>query len=225
MIIVCRYVILGSNNIDRFGYISHEEGNVLKSIIFDVGGVVLGYRMLECLMEYLGDDIEEAKRLGDLIFSDEAWLDLDRGAKPIVDSLIAFREKYPDDYPAIEWFISHAQRMPVGRPRVWEQMKRLKEKGYNIYILSNYSEFLFSLHTDGLPFWQYVDGKVVSYEIHKIKPEPEIYKYLLKKYNLKGEECLFFDDRRENCEGAEKCGIPAVLVTSEDQFLSKLKGL
>ncbi len=198
---------------------------MVKNLVFDMGGVVLGYRMIECIMEHKGDDFEEAKRIGNLIFSDEAWLALDRGTSPLVDVLQSFRDRFPAEYPTIEWFICHAQRMTVGRPLVWDEMKKLKDYGYNIYILSNYSEFLFSLHTDGLPFWDCVDGKVVSYELHKIKPETEIYEYFLNKFNLNPAECLFFDDRKINCYGAQKCGIDAIVVESEEQLLEEMKKL
>ena len=70
-----------------------------------------------------------------------------------------------------------------------------------------------------------IDGKVVSYQIHAIKPEPEIYLYLLEKYNLKAEECLFFDDRAQKVEGAEKLGIQAIRVESQQQLLGELEKL
>ena len=196
---------------------------MIKNIIFDVGGVILGYRMKELFMEHIGDNPEEAERLGKLLFYDSAWLDLDRGTRPIVDIFMELKNKYPVEYPTLEWFVSHAQRMPVARPKVWNEMKRLKEAGYGIYVLSNYSEFLLSLHTDGLPFWDCVDGKVISYQIHKIKPETEIYEHLLKKYNLNPEECLFFDDRKINCYGAKKCGIESICVETEESLLAEMK--
>ena len=113
-------------------------------------------------------------------------------------------------------------------PIVWSNLSqgikqidpRLKEMGYRVYILSNYSEFLFKKHTDGAAFWPYIDGKVVSYEIHKGKPDPAIYLHLLNTYGLKAEECLFLDDRRENIEAAKRLGIRGIQVTSRD-FLNR----
>ena len=77
---------------------------------------------------------------------------------------------------------------------------------------------MFHKHTDDAPFRQDMSGGVISYEIKKLKPYPEIYQHLLQKYNLIPEECLFFDDRAENTEGARKQGIHAITVTSR-QFL------
>lgn len=70
-----------------------------------------------------------------------------------------------------------------------------------------------------------IDGKVVSYQIHEIKPNSKIYLYLLDKYNLKADQCLFFDDREQNVEGAEKLGIHAIRVESKEQLLGELEKL
>ena len=94
----------------------------------------------------------------------------------------------------------------------------LKEKGYKIYLLSNYSEELFHVHTKGAKFLDVLDGEVVSYQVHALKPDREIYEILLEKYSLKAEECLFFDDRMDNVEGAKKVGIQAIQVTSREML-------
>ena len=56
----------------------------------------------------------------------------------------------------------------------------------------------------------FFDGVVVSCDLHIIKPESGIYEYILGKYGLKADECLFIDDREENVRGAEKVGMNAV---------------
>jgi len=39
-----------------------------------------------------------------------------------------------------------------------------------------------------------MEGGILSYKVHLIKPEPEIYQLLLKRYGLKAEESVFLDD-------------------------------
>ena len=48
-----------------------------------------------------------------------------------------------------------------------------------------------------------LDGRLVSYEIHQVKPGREIYETLLKRYDLDAGECLFLDDRKENTDTAK----------------------
>lgn len=72
-----------------------------------------------------------------------------------------------------------------------------------MYILSNYGKWTYEHTAEALSFLSDVDGQVFSFEVHQIKPEPEIYRTLLDKFNLVADECVFLDDRRENIEAAE----------------------
>ena len=63
-----------------------------------------------------------------------------------------------------------------------------------------------------------MSGGIISFQVKQIKPNAEIYQSLLRKYDLVADECLFFDDRADNTEGARKQGIHAITVTSR-QFL------
>lgn len=115
--------------------------------------------------------------------------------------------------------------MHVPRPKVWKRVHELKEKGYRIYLLSNYSKDFFQKHTKDASFMRDLDGAVVSYQIHETKPDAAIYEYLLEKYQLNPTECLFFDDRTENVEGAVNVGIAAKRVTGQEQLLEMLAKL
>ena len=70
-----------------------------------------------------------------------------------------------------------------------------------------------------------LDGAVVSYQIHETKPDAAIYENLLEKYQLNPTECLFFDDRTENVEGAVNVGIAAKRVIGQEQLLEMLAKL
>ena len=115
--------------------------------------------------------------------------------------------------------------MHLPRPEVWEKIHRLKEKGYAIYLLSNYSKFLFDIHTKGASFMDDIDGKVVSYEIHQVKPDRGIYETLLNRFSLKPEECIFFDDRKENTDTAKELGIKTCTIESRDHINKVLSDL
>lgn len=104
------------------------------------------------------------------------------------------------------------------RDEIWAWKLDLKEKGYRIYLLSNYSQEMFEKHTKGASFLKVLDGGVISYQIHAIKPDHEIYETLLKRYDLKPEECVFLDDRLENVEGGKRAGMEAVQITSREML-------
>ena len=176
------------------------------------------------LVEDYGMTAERAEQVGMIMFDDPLWSGLDLG-NPLEETICRYEKKYPEYAKEIRWFLTHGEYMHVKRPEVWEKVHELKKAGYRIYLLSNYSEDLFTKHTKGASFLNDIDGKVVSYQIHEIKPNPEIYLYLLNKYNLKADQCLFFDDREQNVEGAEKLGIHAIRVESQEQLLGELEKL
>ena len=186
-----------------------------KNIIFDVGDVLLDYRWQQMLMDYgLGE--AEAYRVGRELFDDPdgLWHEYDLGVKSQEEIIQEFEQKHPKDAEVIRWFISHGEYMHVARPAIWKLVHQLKEAGYHLYILSNYPELLFKKHTQYADFMDDMEGMVVSYMLHVGKPERIVYQTLCDRYGLNKEECLFFDDRAENVQGAIDFGMRAKRVLS-----------
>ena len=170
-----------------------------------------------------GLTLEEAERIGGEIFDHPYWRELDLGNMSTEEVAEGFHKLYPEDGNHIEWFLTHGEYMHVPRPKVWEKVHRLKEKGYKIYLLSNYSEDLFRKHTRGASFLDDIDGKVVSYMIHEAKPEEPIYRHLLDTYGLVASESIFYDDRADNVATARRLGLQAQVIESQEQLLSLLE--
>ena len=204
-------------------YIRKGYKDMIKNLIFDVGGVLFDYRWKEMFMDY-GLDEDSAIRVGTQMFNDpdRTWDIFDRGIKSDEEIADIFCKKYPGDEDVIRWFIRHGEYMQVPRPKVWKKVHELKQKGYKIYILSNYPESLFKKHTEYADFMDDIDGLMVSYMIHKAKPAEDIYKALCDKYGLDRSESVFFDDRSENVEGAVKFGMKSVKILSEQVLLDEL---
>jgi putative hydrolase of the HAD superfamily len=195
--------------------LNEVELSKVKTVVFDVGDVLLDYRWKDMLMDY-GLSEEDALRVGKELFDnpEKLWHVFDLGINSDQEIIDSFCKKYPNDKKAISWFIRHGEFMHVARPDVWERVHLLKEQGYGIYLLSNYPESLFKKHTRYADFLYDIDGMMVSYMIKKAKPDQAIYKALCDKYYLKKDECLFFDDRIENVEGAIDFGMQSVQVHS-----------
>ena len=189
-----------------------------KNIILDIGGVLLSYRWLDFIRETVPDE-KEAKAFARILFDDPLWLDFDIETRPFDDVVEDYITKYPEHEADFRYAFTHLERMPVARPKVWEKLPALKKAGYRIYLLSNYSSRMYHTHTDGLPFFEYIDGKVISYEVHHLKPYREIYDSLFQKYDLDPSECIFFDDRQLNVDGGRKCGMEGRVVYSEDVLI------
>ena len=197
---------------------------MIKHIVFDIGGVLIGYRWHEMLLEH-GLNESSASAVGHCVFEDPLWNRMDAGLVSFDELVVRYREKYPQYAQDITWFLAHADEMQVERQKVWSRLPLLKKSGYDIYVLSNYSEQMLKKHTGQADFWSYIDGAVISYQVNQLKPQEKIYRILLGKYGLKAEECLFFDDRKENTQGAENIGMHAFTVYEEKAFLAELDRL
>jgi epoxide hydrolase-like predicted phosphatase len=64
-----------------------------------------------------------------------------------------------------------------------------------------------------------------SHELMTRKPEAKIFEMVLEYLNMEPGQTLFLDDNTDNINGAENLGIPALLVTSQEQMRTILSQL
>ena len=67
---------------------------------------------------------------------------------------------------------------------------------------------------------KYFDGMIVSSDIQRIKPDPEIYRALFSRFSLKPEECYFIDDREENVAAGEALGMKGFRFEQDAEVLT-----
>jgi epoxide hydrolase-like predicted phosphatase len=78
---------------------------------------------------------------------------------------------------------------------------------------------------DRSTFGELFDGVVISGEVGMHKPQPEIFRLGCQRIGLEPEDCVFVDDLRENCEGAEAVGMTAILHRGAEGTLPELERL
>jgi len=103
-----------------------------------------------------------------------------------------------------------------------EALRRARAKGIRTGLISN---SMGAGRYDRSTFPELFDGVVISGDEGMHKPEPEIYELGCKRVGLAPAECVFVDDLRENCEGAEAVGMTAVLHRGAGQTLPRLEEL
>jgi epoxide hydrolase-like predicted phosphatase len=101
-------------------------------------------------------------------------------------------------------------------------VKRAKQLGIRTGLVSN---SLGEGRYDRSTFPELFDAVVISGEEGMHKPQPEIYRLGAERAGLPAEECVFVDDLRENCDGAEAVGMTAVLHRGADTTLPELERL
>jgi putative hydrolase of the HAD superfamily len=74
-------------------------------------------------------------------------------------------------------------------------------------------------------FPELFDAVVISGDVGLHKPQPEIFLLAAEQIGTEPSECVFVDDLRENCAGAEAVGMTAILHRGADETLDRLEGL
>nr|MCR5104576.1 HAD-IA family hydrolase [Eubacterium sp.] len=98
----------------------------------------------------------------------------------------------------------------------------LKAFGYKLSCITNFTPAGYEQCYDRISFIERFDGCVFSFREGIAKPDSEIYKTLLRRYDLKAEECVFIDDTKENVISAEKLGFAGIVFTGYEDAVAKL---
>ena len=188
--------------------------DMIKNIVFDMGGVIIDYNPEKTL--YATFSKETADIALREIFRNRLWAERDRGTVTSDEIMRIAGPKIPEeDYDKVSEMCHNL--FPYMHPfeDMYNLIANLKAKGYGIFLLSNASPDFYD-NKWRIPALDLFSGYVVSADYKVIKPEPRIYEILFEKFNLKKEECLFIDDVPVNTQGAEKAGMKACCYSHGD---------
>lgn len=195
---------------------------MIKNIVFDIGNVLLTFRPKELLSQITQDE-ERINGFISKVTSSKTWLKLDRGTISIPKAREIFLKEHPEEEELLNHFFDNWKELFAPIQNTIEILKELKLNGYNTYVLSNFIKEAFEYVSSLFDFFKVFDGMVISYKENVIKPEKEIYEILIQRYKLTPKECLFIDDVKSFCLGAEKLGINTILFNSNLNLKSELK--
>lgn len=193
----------------------------IRTVIFDIGGVLTDSDWDVLLMEIAGSR-ENVDKMVQTMFYGGIWQKLDSGVWNAEQVLSAFLEKGVGIEDEIRSF------WKLSGPRLFQcdfskpLIRDLKSRGLQVLYLSNWSDYYLRTAAKAMDFLPLMDGGVFSFQEHVIKPDPEIYRRILTKYDLNPEECVFLDDSLANIQAAEDFGIHGIHVTDHKTAHEKL---
>ncbi|MFI3323362.1 MAG: HAD family phosphatase [Rikenellaceae bacterium] len=177
----------------------------MKTVIFDLGGVAVARkpeRMTEDFREFFSFIANKQMP--------HFWEEYDRGTQTIdqtIDTLTQIKGCSREKCHHYVWDAVNMQEPIAATEALIEE---LSERGYRLLVLSNMSlEFITFIRQ--MPFYRHFSGEVVSCEEGTVKPEPEIFKLIIDRYNIDPTDALFVDDRPANLEAAAAQGLNAIL--------------
>ncbi len=197
---------------------------MIKTIIFDIGNVLTGFEW-KAYFQRFGYSKEVLDRIARATVGSREWSEYDRGVLTDEEVLDAFVQNDPGIEKELRESLSNINGMLVRYDYAVPWVKELKQKGYQVLVLSNFAHRAHQDCKDVLEFLDYVDGGILSYQEKTIKPEPEIYRRLLERYHLVPEECVFLDDLEANLAAAAQFGIKIIHFTDRDSAVEEMKKL
>ena len=184
----------------------------MKFFVFDLGGVLSVPMVSKKLYEQIKWKVSYEEFLDKFNNSEES-IKVHKG-EISTKEFFEYLKRYMDDNITLDEF----KNIYVNNNKFFndtiEIIKKLKNLGYKVYLLSNLKEIdyeKFIKHFDISIF----DELFLSFKLGMLKPNDDIYQYVINKLNTKPENIYFFDDNKENVDGAIKNGINAYQVTGK----------
>ncbi|MCQ2450084.1 MAG: HAD family phosphatase [Clostridia bacterium] len=193
-----------------------------ENYIFDFGRVLVEFDEYAMTAEYVHNETA-AEQISKIVFDRAYWNRLDDGSITDEQVLAGIADRVPVEYcdAARAAYLNWHKHLPIisGMPEI---LRQLKAMGKGLYLLSNISEG-FALHYAEVPELKEIlglfDGLVFSGPIRMVKPNAEIFEYLLNQYGLSPETCTFIDDSPKNIAGAKALGINTYLFDGNAEKL------
>lgn len=197
---------------------------MIKTVIFDIGNVLVDF-CWEPFFKSFGFSDEIVSRLANATVKSPDWAELDRGVLTEEEVINRFVKNAPELEEEIRQIMDNVNGILNLREYAVSWIQELKEKGYQVLVLSNLYNKVERECPEDMVFLKEVDGGILSYQEKLIKPMPAIYWTLLKRYELVPEECIFIDDSVENIKAAKKMGIHGIVFETREQVVEEMVAL
>lgn len=190
-----------------------------KNIVFDFGNVI-GKFDGNFILEQFCSCREDMELLIPVLYRN--WLDLDAGTVDYEENIETTAALVPARLQAtVRDFFRRWPEYVRPIPQTYELISRLREKGADLYLLSNASTYFAGIASDWPILRDNFSGIIFSAPVKMAKPDPDIYLYLFRTYGLKPEECFFIDDLKDNIEAGRKLGMDGIVFTGDIEAVEK----
>ncbi len=196
--------------------------NSKPAIIFDLGGVLIDWnpRYLYRKM-FNGDDAAMERFLAEVCSPE--WNGKQDEGRSLSDATEVLIAAHPTRESLIRAFYDRWPEMVSGAVAgTVEILSKLKEAGYRLYALSNWSAETFPFARRRFEFFDWFDHVVISGEVGLVKPDRAIFDHLLAKAERRAAECVFIDDSPGNVAAAGSLGFDAIHFQSPAQLSDEL---
>ena len=178
----------------------------------------------DILIKGLFEDANTQTLVKSEIIEHNDWVELDRGTiafEQAVDRGAIRTGLPPDD---VERLLDAVPPSLTPIEATIELIQRLNKTDNRLYVLSNMHLRSIAHLEAQYKIWDMFEGIVISSRIQMVKPERQIYEYLLTMHKLEPSETVFIDDLQENLAAAASMGIQTIRFVDAAQCGRALAG-
>lgn len=180
------------------------------NIVFDLGGVVFEW-LPDRLVKSAFSDPKTQVLVRNEIITHPDWLELDRGSLPLEQAISRGAQRTGMSETELSDFFDQAPPSLTPIQESIDLIHELHESGeHRLFVLSNMHRTSIAHLESNYDFWSLFHARVISCRIGMVKPEPEIFRYLLESNGIDAQETVFIDDMQENVDAAAKHGINTI---------------
>jgi 2-haloacid dehalogenase len=192
------------------------------AIVFDFGGVLLDWNPRYLYDKMFNENPADLDRFLTEVGFSEWNVQQDKG-RPFADAVAELEAKFPHYAPYIRAYDERWEEF-MGGPihGTVELLYAIKQAGYPLYALSNWSAETFGRIRHQYDFLNWFDTIVLSGTLKLIKPDPQIFNVFLSMVSRNAEDCLFIDDSKANIAAASQLGFQTILFESPEQLKGEL---
>ena len=192
-----------------------------KAIVFDLGRVLIDFDFKLAVEGLKNRCPVDMLKLLTFFSHHSPAKDFDRGTLTEKDFFAAIQKEM--DFPlSMEEFAGFWNGIFTEKEEMVRLAKSFKAR-YKVGILSNTNPWHVR-HLREKHGWVFeFDAFVGSCEVKLMKPDPEIYRLMLRKLGVKPEEAFYTDDIEENVKAARKLGMDAVRFKDPGTFFEDVK--
>ena len=194
------------------------------NIVFDLGGVIFNWQP-DDLVKSVFEDSETQRSAREGIIGHPDWIELDRGTMTRDRAIDrgAARTGIPRQDVTRLFDALPPSLTPI--EETIELVGTLVNTENKLFVLSN-------MHLASIAYlelkhdiWDMFNGIVISSRIRMVKPEIDIFEYLLATHQLSAAETIFIDDMDENVAAASSVGIQTIRFVDPTQCQQALVDL
>ena len=198
---------------------------MIKNILFDCAGVLTRFDFRNRMLDLSGSEALADLFVNTLWSPGSPWFLYDKGeldSSQIVGELEKFLPA--ELHPYLQAVIDDFYVMFAPMDGMEELVDELQAEGCRCYLLSNFPELFDQVYARASVL-QKLDGMVISYQIHMLKPDPAIFLRTAEILNIVPQETIFIDDNLPNVEGAQKAGMEGYHFTSSTDLRAHFRVL